>query len=102
LSLPNPVRMASSQLSELRRIRGREIGQGVALELEIAPEHFDRIEFRGVGRKELNVKSGMVGNEPCDLFRPVHVQPIPDHDDRPPQVPGQSPEKRRHPSRVDV
>jgi len=70
--------------------------------LEVGPDEFRRVEFRGVTRKAVDVQSGMSGKKNFDRASLVRLAVIPEQDHRPPQVLEQMAEKSRHLGGADV
>ena len=54
---------------------------------EEAPDEFVGVEFRGITRKEMGMDSAMAAQQGLDDFRPVRATPVPQQDDRTPDVP---------------
>ena len=64
--------------SEFKQVFGTEVGPGVLF--QVAPEVFNRVEFRGVSGQLRQVDfSGMTLKEGLPLPASVHSQPVPDH-----------------------
>lgn len=81
----------ASDLVELPDIRRSEVGQlGV---FEVIPQLFDGIQFRCVGRQPLQLQSGEPPKQLTNRLAFMHIAPIPQHDDRPPQVAEQRPQE---------
>src|SRR5713226_3149270 len=82
-------------MAELAKIARAEVGQLVMF--PVAPDVFDRIEFRGVGRQALDREPArLVADELRDQPRPVLRQPVPDHQQLARQVAQQMAEEVDH------
>ncbi len=66
---------------EFLKFGGSEIGQRV--HLGMAPDQFDRIQFRGIGRQQMGVHAAAWREPRTDRTPVVGLQPIPDQFDRP-------------------
>lgn len=66
---------------DVRDVGGGVVGQRVAL--EVTPEQLYRIEFRGVGRQELEMDGPAAPQEAPDDVSAVGVETVPDHDEGP-------------------
>ena len=66
---------------EFLKFGGSEIGQRV--HLGMAPDQFDGIQFRGIGRQQMGVHAAALREPGTDRTPVVGPQPIPDQFDRP-------------------
>jgi hypothetical protein len=66
---------------EIVKLERREVGQSMAL--GIAPDQFDRIEFRSVRRQQVGTHvAAVIGEPPGDGFETMGAQTVPDQSDR--------------------
>src|SRR5713101_6246143 len=86
---------AARLIAALAEIARAEVGQLVMF--PVAPDIFDRIEFRGVGRQALDRQPAPLrADELRDQPRPVLRQPVPDHQQLARQVAQQMAEEVDH------
>ncbi len=99
LALERP-RVATSGRRELFEIEERQIRQRV--ELQVAPEVLDWVEFGRVGRKELCRELAVLGQKVLHEIRTVGIEPIPDENHRRVGLRQELSEKTDDTLRVDV
>lgn len=85
--------MASSGSGQISGVLRCVIGQRIGL--QPGPGVLYRIEFRCVGRQELKTEPRLAGSKGPDYLGAMGIEPIPDHQNGPPDLPAQLPEKRR-------
>ena len=89
---PKPIGMAAEAAAtpaQLTAYGGEALGAQVGHDGALAPgpHSFDRVEFRGVGRKAMDAEPGALGLDVGSrLEAAVRVQAIPEQDDRSPDV----------------
>src|SRR5215813_5770197 len=79
---------------------GRQIGETAVL--EVAPQQFDGVELRRVGREPDDVPPAMVVQTGADEVMLVRAAAVPDQDDRAADVAGQMAQKVEHLGTADV
>ena len=84
-----------SGMGEVPKLLGTEVGQGVLL--EVSPEVFDRVEFGGVGGKELDAQAlAPGGDEVCGQSAAVDGCAVPEDQ----QLAGQAPQEMGQKTRL--
>lgn len=78
---------------EFLDIRGGMVCQGVYL--QVAPEHFHRIQLRSVRREEDDM-NGTAAVTKFRRSRAMHFQPVPNNDDRRSQMTAKFPDKAKN------
>lgn len=92
--------MSESGLSQDVGVGGSVVRQGV--ELHMAPDRFDRVEFRRVSREILAVQPRMAPKEAFHRRGFVDVEIVPDEDDVSTEMAEEVPQEEDHPFGVDI
>ena len=85
---------------ELRHVRRREVGHGVAL--EVGPERLDGVQFWSICRQETYLDTRVTQKELSDRHASVHCQPIPNHDEPAREVSRQVAQELQEPRSLQV
>jgi hypothetical protein len=94
-----PALAAHVALDFVKCVRG-EVREAAVL--EVAPQKFDGIEVRGIGRKPDDTTAGMSGQPGSDERVPMRAAPIPHEDERTAHMATEMAEKSQHLRPFDV
>lgn len=92
--------VASGRSAQSIEVEGRQVSQGI--HLDIAPDRFHRIEFRGVRRQEMRMEVGVSGDKALGELGPVGQQPVPDEDEGACEVGAENPQEVDDPAGRDI
>jgi len=100
LSAPESGNVIAGCLGKVFWVIGCVVGQGVAF--EVAPNHLDRVDLRGIGWQKETMKSGGSGKYAIDDFGAMGEGSVPDYEQGLLHLAAELPQKAGHAHGSDV